>query len=234
MDEIKSIGTIEAYLGSLIKPIRKSIRGTLFWDTQHAPTNLGEAMRKAQDLHVKYYYTTGRNETTESAKETVAINELGTHRDEISSYRYNRTGENYGSSKDRQRGYQSQMWKSRGREAVKDEISLSRGPQHMALGNAYTQVLVNPIQLSDDEFAAWIGRIVDARRLRLQKKPRPYKDFRKELKQPAEEGTKLTKKLKPADELNLEEITKQFKCTPEDVEEAVEMYNMDVKYYEML
>ena len=37
VEDIKSIGTIEAYLGSLIEPIRKAIRGTLFWDTQYAP-----------------------------------------------------------------------------------------------------------------------------------------------------------------------------------------------------
>ena len=234
VDEIKSIGAIEAYLGSLIEPIRKAIRGTLFWDTQYAPTNLGEAMRKAQDLHVKYYYTTGRNENMDSTKETVAIHEIGTHRDEISSQRYSKVGESYGYNKDRQKGYQSQMWKSRGREAGKDEILSHRGPQHTTLRNAYTQVLVNPIQLSDDEFAAWMGRIVDARRLHLEKKPRPYRDYRKELKQPAEEGTRLTSKLKPAEELNMEEITRQFKCTPEDVEEAVEMYNMDVDDYKML
>ena len=76
------------------------------------------------------------------------------------------------------------MWKSRGREAGKDEISSYKGPQHAALRNAYTQVLVNPIQLSDDEFAAWMSRIVDARRLRLEKKARPFREYRKELKQP--------------------------------------------------
>ena len=114
VDEIKSIGTIEAYLGSLIEPIRKAIRGTLFWDTQYAPTSLGEAMRKAQDLHVKYYYTTGRSENTDVTKETVAIHEIGAHRDEISSYRYNRQGENQNYNRDRQKGYQSQMWRSRG------------------------------------------------------------------------------------------------------------------------
>ena len=234
VDEIKSIGTIEAYLGSLIEPIRKAIRGTLFWDTQYAPTNLGEAMRKAQDLHVKYYYTTGRKEDTEATKETVTIHEIGAHRDEISSYRYNKQGENQGYNRDRQKGYQSQMWRSRGREAGKDKISSSKGTQHTALRNAYTQVLVNPIQLSDDEFVAWMGRIVDARRLRLEKKPRPYRDYRKDLKQPAEEGVRLTNKLKPAEELNVEEITRQFKCTPEDIEEAVEMYNLDVDDYKTL
>ena len=234
VDEIKSIGTIEAYLGSLIEPIRKAIRGTLFWDTQYALTNLGEAMRKAQDLHVKYYYTTGRKEDTDATKETVTIHEIGAHRDEISSYRYSKQGENQGYNRDRQKGYQSQMWRSRGREAGKDEISSSKGIQHTALRNAYTQVLVNPIQLSDDEFAAWMGRIVDARRLRLEKKPRPYRDYRKDLKQPAEEGVRLTSKLKPAEELNVEEITRQFKCTPEDIEEAVEMYNLDVDDYKTL
>ena len=68
----------------------------------------------------------------------------------------------------------------------------------------------------------------------MEKKPRPYRDYRKELKQSTEEGTRLRNKLKPADELNVEQITKQFKCTPEDVEEAVEMYNMDVDDYNML
>ena len=234
VDEIKSIGAIEAYLGSLIEPIRKSIRGTLFWDTQYAPTNLGEAMRKAQDLHVKYYYTTGRNESTDSAPDAVTIHQIGTHRDEISSHRYNRPGENHSLNKERQQGYQSQLWRARGRDVGKDEILSYKGMQHTALRNAYTQVLVNPIQLSDDEFAAWMGRIVDARRLWLEKRPHPYKDYRKELKQPAEEGTRLTSKLKPAEELNIEEITKQFKCVPEDVEEAVEMYNMDVDDYKTL
>ena len=79
-----------------------------------------------------------------------------------------------------------------------------------------------------------MSRIVDARRLQLEKKARPYRDYRKELKQSTEEGTRLRNKLKPADELNVEQITKQFKCTPEDVEEAVEMYNMDVDDHNML
>ena len=232
VEEIKSIGTIEAYLGSLIEPIRKAIRGTLFWDSQYAPTNLGEAMRKAQDLHVKYYYTTGRKEETDTTKETVEIHEV--YRDENSSYRYGKQGENQGYNKDRHKGYQSQMWRSRARGTDKDEISSTKTTQHMALRNAYTQVLVNPMQLTDDEFAAWMGRIVDARRLRLERKPHPYKDYRKDLRQPAEEGVKLTNKLKAADELNVEEITRQFKCTPEDMEEAVEMYNLDVDDYKTL
>ena len=63
----------------------------------------------------------------------------------------------------------------------------------------------------------------------MEKKPRPYREYRKELKQTTEEGTKLVNKLKPPQELNVEEITRQFRCTPEDIEEAVEMYNLDVE-----
>ena len=147
VDEIKSIGTIEAYVGSLIEPIRKAIRGTLFWETQYAPTNLGEAMTKAQDLHVKYYYTTGRVESTDTTKEPVTVNELSTHRDEISSYRSNRAREGYGYNKGQQKGhqgYQSQMWRSRGGQAERDEISSYQSQAHAALRNAYTQVPGKP------------------------------------------------------------------------------------------
>ena len=70
--------------------------------------------------------------------------------------------------------------------------------------------------------------------MRLEKKPRPYRDYRKDLNQPTEEGVKLINKLKAAEELNVEAITTQFKCTPEDIEEAVEMYNLDVDDYKTL
>ena len=80
-------------------------------------------------------------------------------------------------------GYQSQMWKANMRDNREDEILLYRrteNKKHTAICNAYTQVLLNPMQLSDEEFAAWIGRIVDARRMRLEKKQQPFKDVRKE------------------------------------------------------
>ena len=47
---------MELYLGSIIEPIRKSIRNTLYFNSKHAPKTLGEAMQKVQDLHIKHLY----------------------------------------------------------------------------------------------------------------------------------------------------------------------------------
>ena len=52
---------MELYLGSIIEPIRKSIRNTLYFNSKHAPKT-GEAMRKAQDLHIKHLYTIGEDQ----------------------------------------------------------------------------------------------------------------------------------------------------------------------------
>ena len=44
---------------------------------------------------------------------------------------------------------------------------------------SYTQIMVNPTQLSDTEFTAWMDRLVEARKNRQENKPRPYRQFRK-------------------------------------------------------
>ena len=51
---IRSTVAMELYLGSIIELIRKSIRNTLYFNSKHAPKTLGEAMQKAQDLHIKH------------------------------------------------------------------------------------------------------------------------------------------------------------------------------------
>ena len=53
LNSIRSTVAMELYLGSIIEPIRKSIRNTLYFYSKHAPKTLGEAMQKAQDLHIK-------------------------------------------------------------------------------------------------------------------------------------------------------------------------------------
>ena len=40
---------MDLYLGSIIEPIRKSIRNTLYFNSKHAPKTLGEAMQKAKE-----------------------------------------------------------------------------------------------------------------------------------------------------------------------------------------
>ena len=53
---------------------------------------------------------------------------------------------------------------------------------------SYTQIMVNPTQLSNREFAAWMERLVEARRNRQENKPRPYRQFRKPFLQKKSEG----------------------------------------------
>ena len=56
LNDIRSTVAMELYLGSVIEPIRKSIWNTLYFNSKHAPKTLGEAMMKAQDLHIKHLY----------------------------------------------------------------------------------------------------------------------------------------------------------------------------------
>ena len=95
-------------------------------------------------------------------------------------------------------------------------------------------ILVNLTQLSDTEFTAWMDRLVEARRKRQENKPRAYRQFRKpfsqrkgELEESQQQG--LRNKLKPAEELNTEELMAHMRCEYIDIEEAVDMYNRDVE-----
>ena len=62
LNSIRSTVAMELYLGSIIEPIRKSIRNTLYFNSKHAPKTLGEAMQKAQDLHIKHLYAIGEDQ----------------------------------------------------------------------------------------------------------------------------------------------------------------------------
>ena len=59
LNSIRSTVAMELYLGSIIEPIRKSIWNTLYFNSKHSPKTLGEAMQKAQDLHIKHLYAIG-------------------------------------------------------------------------------------------------------------------------------------------------------------------------------
>ena len=48
---------MEMYLGTIIAPLRKNIKENLFWNSKHAPKNLGEAMKKSEELYVKHLYS---------------------------------------------------------------------------------------------------------------------------------------------------------------------------------
>ena len=80
-----------------------------------------------------------------------------------------------------------------------------------------------------------MDRLVEARRNRQENKPRPYCQFRKPFLQKrndtdvTQQQQGLKNKLKPAEELNTEELIAHMRCKYADIEEAVEMYNLDVE-----
>ena len=93
LDSIRSTVTMELYLGSIIEPIRKSIRNTLYFNSKHAPKTLGEAMQKAQDLHIKHLYMIGEDQDSvangSDALPEITVNEV-TPREDRGWYRNKR------------------------------------------------------------------------------------------------------------------------------------------------
>ena len=80
LNSIRSTVAMDLYLGSIIEPIRKSIRNTLYFNSKHAPKTLGEAMQKAQDLHIKHLYAIGEDQESLTSSSDVlpeiTINEV--------------------------------------------------------------------------------------------------------------------------------------------------------------
>ena len=77
-------------------------------------------------------------------------------------------------------------------------------------------------------------RLVEARRNRQENRPRPYSQFRKPFIQRRNKNEKLQQqelkqKLKVAEELNTEELITHMRCEYADIEEAIDMYNLDVE-----
>ena len=85
LNSIRSTVAMELYLGSIIEPIRKSIRNTLYFNSKHAPKTLGEAMQKAQDLHIKHLYSIGEDQDSVTSSSDVlpeiTINEVTSQED---------------------------------------------------------------------------------------------------------------------------------------------------------
>ena len=294
IEQITSPVAMEMYLGTIIPPLRKSIKNSLFWNSKHAPRTVGEAMSKAQQLYVKHLYAMGYEQEDEHTKvgEEVVINEISRkfenrYRDRRSDFR--------DSSQNRRDNYSQQAntyetrWKSydnapnshhsryqeknnnqfAGEPATMDvpasrqqndqfghitrqedtsspshravdkddgdDISTNRqnrqeSTQNPVLRGSYTQILVNPMQLTDIEFTNWMEKLVGARKNRQEKRTRPYRKFRKpyndsstELKKPT-----LKNRLQPAQELDVQTIMSSFNCEYDDVVEAVDLYNLDV------
>ena len=90
LNSIRSAIPMEWYLGSIIEPIRKSICNTLYFNSKHAPKMLGEAIQKAQDLHINNLYAIGEDQDSVTSRgdvlSEITINEV-TSREDIGWYK---------------------------------------------------------------------------------------------------------------------------------------------------
>ena len=188
---------MELYLGSIIEPIQKSIRNTLYFNSKHAPKTLGEAMQKAQDLHIKHLYAIGEaQESVTSSSDVlpeITINEV-TSREDRGWYKNKRDfREHSQNSRDilpQRKEYSKRVTfnqPSGTRTANNSEYSdssrnlcvpnnYSKEPENdksnqqpSVICGSFTQIMVNPMQLQDHKFTAWLDRLVEARKNRQER-----------------------------------------------------------------
>ena len=124
--------------------------------------------------------------------------------------------------------------KDRGDDSTRRQNRGDNG-QNSVLRGGYTQILVNPMQLTDAEFMTWLEKLVEARKNRQERRPRPYRNFRKPYNSDQSEPKKppLRNKLQSAQELDVQNIMEIFHCEYDDVVEAVDLYNLDVEDSQM-
>ena len=229
IENITSPVAMEMYLGTIILPFRRSIKNSIFWGSKHAPTTVGEAMAKAQQLSVKHLYASGEETEEDQSKPTedVVINKIS---QKFQNKYQGRRDDFRDSSRNRQDSYEQRQWQQYGgrrngnysanyqsspttgaedhnkqrrfdtstnlvsnsqqgtdRQQTTTEKSddstrrQNRGEttQNSILRGGYTQILVNPMQLTDAEFTLWLEKLVEARKNRQERRPRPYRNFRK-------------------------------------------------------
>ena len=187
LGSIRSTVAMELYLGSIIEPIRKSIRNTLYFNSKHAPKTLGEAMQKAQDLHIKHLYAVGEDQDSVISNSGVlleiTVNEV-TSREDRGWYKNKRDfrehSQNSREISPQRREYSKRVTfnqPSRTRTPSNSEYSDSsrnsqvtnhhpKEPENEKLNQqlsvirgSFTQIMVNPMQLQDHEFTAWLEKI---------------------------------------------------------------------------
>ena len=197
LNSIRSTVATELYLGSIIAPIRKSIRNTLYFNSKHAPKTLGEAMQKAQDLHIKHLYAIGEIQDLVTSSSDVlpeiTVNEV-TSREDRGWYKNKRDfrehSQNLREISPQRREYSKRVTfnqPSGTRTANNSEYSdssrnsrvsnnYSKEPENnksnqqpSVIHGSFTQIMVNPMQLQDHKFTAWLDRLVEARKNRQEK-----------------------------------------------------------------
>ena len=198
LNSIRSTVAMELYLGSIIEPIWKSIRNTLYFNSKHAPKMLGEAMQKAQDLHIKHLYAIGKDQESVTSSNDglpeITINKV-TSREDRGWYKnkchFREHSQNSREISLQRREYSKRVTfnqLSRTRTANNSDYSDSscnlQVPNHHSkependkstqqpsvIRGSFTQIMVNPMQLEDHEFTAWLDRLVEARKNRQERR----------------------------------------------------------------
>ena len=90
------------------------------------------------------------------------------------------------------------------------------------------------MQLQDHKFTAWLDRLVEARKNRRDRQQCLYRNFRKPYNDGKQTGDMrsnppLQNRIKPAQELEVQQIMDNFNCEYDDVVKAVDLYNLDVE-----
>ena len=219
-------------------------------------------MQKAQDLHIKHLYAIGEDqESMKSSNDMlpeITINEV-TSREDRGWYKNKRKFREHSHNSleisPQRRDYTKRVTfnqtfgtKSANNSEYSDSSRDSWVPnQHLkependksiqqpsVIRGSFTQIMVNPMQLQDHKFTAWLDRLVEARKNRQERRQRPYRNFRKPYNDGKQNGDTRSKpplrnRIKRAQELEVQQIMDNFNCEYDDVVEAVDLYNLDVE-----
>ena len=81
---------------------------------------------------------------------------------------------------------QSQIWA----KTVKNlQNRQSTGANASILKGSYTQIMVNPMQMSEHEFSNWMEKLMEVQKKRQERKEHPYRSYRKPYNN-SEQGTR--------------------------------------------
>ena len=219
-------------------------------------------MQKAQDLHIKHLYAIGEDQDSvangSDALPEITVNEV-TPREDRGWYRNKRDfrehSQNSREMSPQRREYSKKVMFNQPSEMritnsskYSDSSRNSRVPnnyskekegdktsqQPSVIRGSFTQIMVNPMQLQDHEFTAWLDRLVEARKNQQEKRQRPYRNFRKPYNEGRQNGDTASKpplrnRIKLAQELEIQQIMDNFNCEYDNVVEAVDLYNLDVE-----
>ena len=178
-------------------------------------------MQKAQDLHIKHLYVIGEDQDSMTSSNDVlpdiTVNEV-TSREDRGWYKNKRDfrehSQNSREISPQRREYSKRLTfnqpsgtrtpnnseysdSSRNSRVTNNQpIEPEKDKSHQqpsVLRGSFMQIMVNPMQLQDHKFTAWLDGLVEARKNRQERRQRPYRNFRKPYNEDRQNGDSLSK-----------------------------------------